>query len=191
VSNPNNTSTQNVATATFEATNFSASILPSSATVVAGSTAHYSVDVNASPGFGANVSFQCSSLPVGASCGFQPATLSFNGSNNQSSALSVTTTARPPTTITSTKWRGPVYALWLMAPGLALLSLGSRKRRRNRLLGFLALSTLFALVVLLPACSHTKEQPVVSGTPAGTYPLTVTATSGTNSQSIGFTLTVQ
>jgi hypothetical protein len=191
VSNPNNTSTQNVATATFEATNFSASILPSSATVVAGSTAHYSVDVNASPGFGANVSFQCSSLPVGASCGFQPATLSFNGSNNQSSALSVTTTARPPTTITSTKSRGPVYALWLMAPGLALLSLGSRKRRRNRLLGFLALSTLFALVVLLPACSHTKEQPVVSGTPAGTYPLTVTATSGTNSQSIGFTLTVQ
>jgi len=78
-----------------------------------------------------------------------------------------------------------------LCTGFDGLSLGGRKRTRTRLLGFLALSTLFALVLLLPACSHTKEQPVVTGTPAGTYPLTVTALSGSNSQSIGFTLTVQ
>jgi uncharacterized protein DUF11/beta-propeller repeat-containing protein len=191
VSNNNDTNTQNTASASFTATTFSASIAPASATVTAGATAFYSVNVNASPGFGANVSLTCSSLPVGATCGFNPSTLSFNGANNQSSALSVTTTARPPTTITSRKWRGPIYALWLMAPGMALLGLGSRKRRRNRLLAFLALSILFALVVLQPACSHQKEQPVVSGTPAGTYPLTVTATSGSSTQSIEFTLTVQ
>jgi hypothetical protein len=191
VGNNNDTNAQNSATASFTATTFSASIAPSAATVAAGNTAHYSVAVNASPGFGANVSLSCSSLPVGASCGFNPATLTFNGSGNQSSALSVTTTARPPTTITSRKWRGPVYALWLMAPGMALLGLGGSKRRRNRMLGFLALSTLFALVLLLPACSSQKQQPVVAGTPAGTYPLTVTATSGSSTQSLGFSLTVQ
>jgi hypothetical protein len=191
VSSGNNTGSQNSTTASFASTNFSASILPASATVVAGGSAHYSVAVNASPGFGANVSLNCISLPVGASCGFSPSSLSFNGSNNESSALTVTTTARPPTTITSRKWRGPVYALWLMVPGMALLGLGGSKRRRNRLLGFLVLSTLFALVVLLPACSTTKQQPVVSGTPAGTYPVTVTASSGSNTVSIGFTLTVQ
>ena len=191
VGNSNDTNAQNSATASFTATTFSASIAPSAATVAAGNTAHYSVSVNASPGFGANVSLSCSSLPVGASCGFNPATLTFNGSGNQSSALSVTTTARPPTTITSTRWRGPVYALWLMAPGMALLGLGGSKRRRNRMLGFLALSTLFALVLLLPACSSQKQQPVVAGTPAGTYPLTVTATSGSSTQSLGFSLTVQ
>jgi hypothetical protein len=191
VGNNNDTNTQNTASASFTATTFSASVAPASATVIAGGTAFYTVNVNASPGFGSNVSLTCSSLPVGATCGFNPSTLSFNGSNNQSSALSVTTTARPPTTITSRKWHGPIYALWLMAPGMALLGLGGSKRRRNRLLAFLALSILFALVVLQPACSHQKEQPVVSGTPAGTYPLTVTATSGSNSVPIGFTLTVQ
>jgi hypothetical protein len=74
---------------------------------------------------------------------------------------------------------------------MALLGLGGGKRRRNRMLVWLAVATLFTLMVLQPACSTTKEQPVVSGTPAGTYPLTVTATSGSNTQSIGFTLTVQ
>jgi hypothetical protein len=191
VQNSNNIDTQNTATASFTATGFSASIAPASATVIAGGPAFYTVNVNASPGFASNVSLTCSSLPVGATCGFNPSTLSFNGSNNQSSALTVTTTARPPITITARKWRGPIYALWLIAPGMALLGLGGSRRRRNRLLAFLALAVLFSLVVLQPACSSQKQQPVVSGTPAGTYPLTVTATSGSSTQSIGFTLTVQ
>jgi hypothetical protein len=78
-----------------------------------------------------------------------------------------------------------------MAPGMALLGLGGSRRRRTRLLGFLALSTLFAMIVLIPACSKTKQQPTVSGTPAGSYPLQVTATSGSFTQSAGFSLTVQ
>ncbi|MGA7319214.1 MAG: hypothetical protein WBW98_01810, partial [Candidatus Sulfotelmatobacter sp.] len=108
-----------------------------------------------------------------------------------SSTLNVTTTARPPTTISSAKWRGPFYALWLTAPGMALIGLGGKKRRRNRLLGLFVLLTLFAFIVPLPACSKAKQQPVVSGTPAGTYTLTVTATSGSFTQSVGFSLTVQ
>jgi hypothetical protein len=54
----------------------------------------------------------------------------------------------------------------------------------------MALLTVGALIMILPSCSKAKENPVVSGTPAGTYPITVTATSGTYTQSYGITLTV-
>jgi hypothetical protein len=46
--------------------------------------------------------------------------------------------------------------------------------------------TLFSLV-LLPACSQAVVQPPVSGTPAGSYTILVTAASGSDSktQSVG------
>jgi hypothetical protein len=55
----------------------------------------------------------------------------------------------------------------------------------------LVLLALLAFIMPLPACSKAKQQPVVSGTPAGTYTLTVTAASGSFTQSAGFSLTVQ
>ncbi|HZW80010.1 MAG TPA: SBBP repeat-containing protein [Candidatus Deferrimicrobiaceae bacterium] len=192
VTNSNNTNTSNTVTAAFTATDFSISILPSSQTVVAGNTATYSVFVSPSLTFGANVSLSCSSLPAGASCGFTPSTLTFNGPGQQSSTLNVTTTVRPISTISSTRWSSPFYALWLMVPGAALFGLGSGKRRRSRLLGFFLLWTVFSLIVLLPSCSKAKEQPTITGTPAGTYAgLSVTATSGSLTKSAGFSLTVQ
>lgn len=186
-----NTSNNNSLTATFSATNFSSSVTPSSQTVVAGNTATYSVQVAPFATFGSNVSLNCSSLPVGASCGFSPASLVFTGPGAQTATLNLTTTARPITTISSTKWRGAIYALWLIVPGMALVGIGGRKRRRNRLLGLLMIAMLFAFIVPLPGCSSPRQQPVVSGTPAGTYPLTVTATSGTYTVSAAFSLTVQ
>jgi uncharacterized repeat protein (TIGR01451 family) len=191
VTNSNDTNTSNTETASFTATDFAVSITPSSQTVVAGNTASYSVLVNPSLTYGANVSLTCASLPSGASCGFTPATLTFNGPGSQSSVLNLTTTARPVNTITSLGWHSPFYALWLMVPGVALFGLGSGKRRRSRVLGLFALWMVFALVILLPACSKTKQVIPVSGTPAGSYPLQVTATSGLFTQSAGFSLTVQ
>ncbi len=190
VTNSNNTNPSNTATASFTATDFSVSILPSSQTVVAGNTATYSVFVSPSLSFGANVALSCSSLPAGASCGFTPSTLTFNGPGQQSSTLNVTTTVRPISTISSTRWSSPFYALWLMVPGAALFGMGG-KRRRSRLLGLFLLWTVFSLIVLLPSCSKAKEQPTITGTPAGSYPLQVTATSGSFTKSAGFSLTVQ
>ena len=191
VTNSADTNPSNSATASFTATDFAVSITPSSQTVVAGNTAQYSVLVAPSQTFGANVSLTCASLPVGASCAFNPATLVFTGPGSQSSTLNLTTTARPVTTISSTGWHGPFYALWLMVPGAALFGVGTSKRRRKHLLGMFLLWTLFALVILQPACSSTKQQQIVTGTPAGSYPLQVTATSGSFTQSQGFSLTVQ
>jgi uncharacterized repeat protein (TIGR01451 family) len=190
VTNSNNTNTNNTATASFTATDFSVSITPSSQTVVAGNTAQYAVLVSPSQTYGANVSLSCASLPVGASCSFSPTTLNFNGAGSQSATMNLTTTARPVTTISSAGWHGPFYALWLMVPGIGLFGLGN-KRRRSRMLGLFLMWTVLSLMVLLPACSSKKQIQPVTGTPAGSYPLSVTATSGTFTQTAGFSLTVQ
>ncbi len=189
--NANNINVNSTTTASFTSTNFSLNINPSSQTVVAGNTATYTVQVSPVVTFGANVSLSCSAAPAGASCGFNPQSLTFNGPSAQSSILSLTTTSRPPTTISSTRGRGLTYAFLLMVPGMALVGLGGKKGRRNRLLGLVLVLALFSFIVPLPACSRAKQQPVVSGTPAGTYTLTVTAASGSFTQSTGFSLTVQ
>jgi hypothetical protein len=189
VNDSNNTNPSVTYSVPFTATSYSMQVLPSSQTVVAGNVAPFSVQVTPQITYGNNVSLSCSSLPVGASCGFNPATLPFNGPGTLSSALNLTTTARPLTTISSLGWRSPLYALWLIFPGMALV--GSGKRKWARWLGWLGVLTLFSLIMLLPACSKAKQEPIVTGTPAGTYPITVTATSGSYTQSYGITLTVQ
>lgn len=189
--NVNNTSTNISTFAPFVASSFFVKVAPSGQTVAAGSTATYNVQVSPSNGaFAANVSLTCSSLPTGAACNFVNSTLS-PLSGNASTVLNLTTTPQPTSTITSTGWRRPLYAFWLMGPGMALLSLGAGgKRRRKGWLGLLLLGVLFGLVALQPGCSSGKTQPTASGTPSGTYPLTVTATSGSFSQSAVFSLTV-
>jgi uncharacterized repeat protein (TIGR01451 family) len=189
--NVNNTSTNITTSAPFVASSFFVKIAPSGQTVAAGTTATFNVQVSPSNGaFGANVSLSCSSLPTGAACNFVNSTLT-PLSGNASTVLNLTTTPQPTTTITSVGWRHPFYALWLMGPGMALLSLGTGgKRRRKGLLGLVLLCLVFGLVLLQPACSGGKTQPTASGTPSGTFPLTLTATSGSLSQSAVFSLTV-
>jgi hypothetical protein len=144
--------------------------------------------------FPANITLSCSALPTGAGCSFTSTTVTLSGGGSASVGLNLTTTAQPETTVSSTGWRHPIYAFWLMVPGMALLGLGSGGKaggkKMKRLWGLLALSVLFAAVLLQPSCSTGKTQPTVSGTPSGTYALTITATSGTYTQNVPFSLTV-
>src|ERR1022692_913181 len=194
VSNSNDTNTNNTATAPFTAGGFSVSIAPAGQTVSAGSIGMYTVVVSPTQGvFPANISLSCSSLPTGAACNFANSTLTMNGASSASTILNLTTVAQPVNTVTAAAgWRRPLYALWLMIPGMAVLGLGTGKKRRgnkSRFLCLLTLCVLFMLVGLQPSCSSAKTQPVVSGTPSGTYPLTVTATSGSFTRTAPFSLT--
>jgi uncharacterized repeat protein (TIGR01451 family) len=195
VSSANDTNTSNTATASFTADDYTVAISPPSRTVAAGLPAVYAVNLSPTGSFPANVTLSCSALPTGAGCSFTSNTVSFSGGNGSASVgLNLTTTAQPETTVSSTGWRHPIYAFWLMVPGMALLGLGSGGKaggkKMKRLWGLLALSVLFAAVLLQPSCSTGKTQPTVSGTPSGTYALTITATSGTFTQSAPFSLTV-
>jgi len=182
----------NTTTASFQATDFAVSVLPNGQTVSAGSTARYTVQLTADKVYGGSISLTCGSAPVGAACNFGSSSLTLPGGSS-ATTLNLTTTARPINGTASLRaGHGPLYAFWLMVPGMALLGVGAGgRRRRHWLLGGAALSLLFALVLLQPACGKGKQPTTVSGTPAGNYSLTVTATSGSFSQSAGFNLTVQ
>jgi hypothetical protein len=193
VSDPTNTNTNNTTTASFTSTGYTVNVTPSSQTVSAGNLAQYNVVVSPTQGvFGANVSLTCSGqVPTGASCNFSTSTINLsNGTGSASTILNLTTTAQPVNSA-SAGWHRPLYAFWLAVPGMAFLGLGTgRRRRRNWLLGLIALMAFFTMSLLQPACSSPKTQPTVSGTPSGTYPLTVTATSGSFTKTAPFVLTV-
>jgi len=141
--------------------------------------------------FASSISLGCSSAPVGATCNFGSNSINLTSTNSASTSLNVTTTARPVNGAALKINRGWFYTFWLMVPGMALIGVGSAGKRRQRWLLGLGLSLLFALVLLQPACSSGKTPTTVSGTPAGNYSMTLTATSGSFTQSASFNLTVQ
>jgi uncharacterized repeat protein (TIGR01451 family) len=165
---------------------------PNGSVAVAGDTAVYQVQLTPHPVYSHAVSLGCTGLPTGAACNFSTQSVSLLGPG--SSTLNITTTARPVTTPGAsllTRHSRDFYAVWLAIPGLTLLGVGvGGGRRRRRMVGILMGCTLFAVLLLQPACSTTATQPPVSGTPPGTSNITVSATSGSDTKSQVITLFV-
>ncbi len=171
---------------------YSVAVSPSSASVqAAGDTATYQVQLFPHPIYGTNISLSCSGVPTGAACAFTSSSVTLQSASPGASTLNVTTTARPVVLPAASLERQHFYALWLCVPGLALLGVGvGGDRRRRRIAGMLLLCVVFALLALLPACSSSSTQPPVSGTPAGTYPIVVNASAGSDTKSATVYLTV-
>ena len=162
---------------------------PSNNVALAGDTAVYQVQLSPHPVYVSPISLACSGLPTGAACNFTTTPVTLQGPG--SSTLNITTTARPVVTPAASLLTRHFYAIWLAVPGLTLLGVGvGGERRRRRIVGILMFCALFALLMLQPACSGTKTQPPVSGTPPGNYTITVTATAGTDTKSGTVTLLV-
>jgi uncharacterized repeat protein (TIGR01451 family) len=186
----NNTNTNITAPAPFTASDFSLSVSPTSQTIAAGIVAKYTVQLIPAGAFGANVSLTCGALPAATACSFINSTLTLNG--NTQTVLNLQTTPQPVTTVGASAWQRPFYALWVVFPGMAFVGMGfGNKKRRSRVLGIFALALLGAIIFLQPSCSSSKATPpTVSGTPSGTYQISVTATSGSFSRTTSFQLTV-
>ncbi|HXW90429.1 MAG TPA: choice-of-anchor tandem repeat GloVer-containing protein, partial [Terriglobales bacterium] len=174
-------------------------ISSSTATIMPGQTANYTITVAAQAGFNQTVTLTCSGAPAQSTCSLSPS--SVNLSVSSSPAVTVTvTTAGNSATVTYPGSFAPANerALWLAVsglPGLVLLG-GSPRKRRSRILCALAGVCLLILVMTWPACGGGGgSSGTGTGTPAGTYNLTVTGSftsqSTTLSHTTNLTLVVQ
>lgn len=169
---------------------YSVSASPANTTVVAGNTATYQVQLTPHPVYGSGITLSVSGLPAGTQATFTTPTVTLQGTSPATITLNISTTARPIVTPTASLWTRPFYAIWLAFPGVALLGMGADRRRR-RIAGILLLSLISVILLLQPACSHQTTQPPINGTPAGTYPLTIAATSGSDTKNYPITLNVE
>jgi hypothetical protein len=163
----------------------------SPASVAAGGLASSIVTIAPANGFNDAVSLSCSVAPSATRapvCSLNPSSVA-GGSGT--STLAVSTTAATTASLTL-QWRGAVYAMCLPVGGLALLGAGFTsgwKKLFSLLLACLMLSGL----IFLAACGGSSSssgggQP---GTPAGTYTVTVSTTSGSLTHTTPVTLTVR
>jgi hypothetical protein len=169
---------------------YALSVTPANVTVQAGFTASYQVQLTPHPVYATPIALSVTGLPIATNAVFTATPITLQGTSPGSTILNIGTTTRPINTIVSLFTRH-FYAIWLPIPGMALFGLGSGGRRRRRIFGWMMFYWLLALIVFLPSCSGQIIQPPATGTPAGTYTLTVTATSGTDSKSQSIVLTVQ
>ena len=163
----------------------------SPATVSAGGSATSTITINPMNGFNGTVSLSCSSITPAVTrapaCTFNPSSVA-NGSGT--STLTVSTMAATSASL-SQQSEGVFYAIWLPIGGLALLGGGfisGWKKLFVLLLTFLMLSGL----IFLAACgggssSSGGGQP---GTPAGSYTVTISATSGSLTHTIPVVMTI-
>jgi uncharacterized repeat protein (TIGR01451 family) len=182
------------ASASLQVTSYTLDVQPPSVTVAAGNTATYTATVTPAGNYTASISLSCpSGLPSGTGgCTFSTNPITLSGTSPSSVQISITTTPRTSTT-GALRHTGPMYAIFLPIGGLTLLGfgLGGKYTRRQRVVGLLMLLLLVSLVAMQPACSHSSSTTINSGTPAGTYAVTVSATSGSFSQTNQISLVVQ
>jgi hypothetical protein len=178
-------------------TDFSVTPTPTTQTVAAGSPTTFTINTATVGGaFANNITFTASGFPTGAGATFSPTSVA----PGSSTTMTVTTTARGLAETMRTPFNpgGPNRPLWLIAVvlALALTSLGFAKLGRRsirRLIPIGAFALLLISAGYLSGCAGSGFPKVGSnlGTPAGTYTITVTGTSGTDVHSTTVTLVVQ
>lgn len=164
-------------------------------TVTAGTPAIYTILVNPLTVAGP-ATMSCSGLPAASTCTFSPATVPA-GVGGVGVTLTINTTARTAAVFdlrTGPRSYRPLFPLLLLLTAvLAAISMRYRLAQGRRLKPALALTGLL-LLAALSGCgggSPPPPPPVIQGTPAGTYTVTVNATSANATASSPVTLVVK
>jgi hypothetical protein len=159
----------------------------SSATVSAGGTANYSVAIGGA-GVSGTATLTCTGAPTGAICSL-PSSINVSGSSSSPFTVSVKTTgnsARLAPLDLRLRW---MWAMGLV--GVMLVSGGTRNRWTRHLLPFFLLLCLCGCGGGSGSSSAGGGPTGNTGTPTGSYTLTVQATMGSAVQSMPLTLKVQ
>ena len=161
-----------------------------SVTIVAGQAATYDLLAVSGAGFSDSVTLTCAGFPINSTCAVDPKTFllggtTFIGTSPQGVKISVNTA--PHTSSSSNSPAMPWYGLISFA-GMLLMK---RPRRRISLVSLVLLPALIFVAVFASCGGGQPSPPPSAGTPAGTYPITLTATSGKLTHNIKLTLIVQ
>jgi hypothetical protein len=150
-------------------------------TVTAGETAVFNLSIGGTPGAAGIATLGCQENIPNAACGVQPAMVVMNDTTPSNFIVSVATT--PPTSAMTTPLAAPnsspgapmsLPAFWMWVAALAMvLAMMAASKRRARVVMMAAM--LF--VVLWSSCvGNSPRASTIRSTPAGVYPVTVTAT---------------
>ena len=190
-------SPQTIALTGTGSTGFAVTAGTASATVAAGATATFNLTATAASGFSGSVNFTCAGAPTASTCSVSPNPANVTGGTPAMVGVTVTTTARSTAqlgtgqSLTAMSHFGHLHVLLgSLIFGMFLLPAGLGAKKGS------GTTVVLVGVVLISAAlfgcgGGGRSTPPVTGTPSGTYILTVTGTSGTTTQSTSLTLTVQ
>ena len=178
---------------------FNVSASPSTATVTKGSAANYTINLNANPDstgtFGGAVALSCSAgLPQATTCTFSQPAVNLSGAVTPVTLTIGTRTSQ--VNALNSVLPMQIYAAIFPVFGVVVMGLGgiiSVRRKKLLLLSLVILGLAFFAV----GCGGSHSTPITTppppntGTPTGTFTITVAATSGNVQHSTQVTLTVQ
>jgi hypothetical protein len=167
---------------------------PDEATVAAGNTASYALAIRPVNGLSGNLTLACSGAPRGATCAVEPSSVTLDGTSLEQVKVKVSTASRAGTLpMFNLPSDGSRRTMPLLLGLMALLAIAASRRRwavaaafRPALCppqgglhgGRLALAGLMLAMLVWASCGGGGGSMNFgsSGTPAGTYSLTVSGT---------------
>jgi hypothetical protein len=177
---------------------FTFSATPSSAAVAAGKSAQFNLTISSIGGFAQPISLSCSGLPKGASCAATANPVTPGGTTTTTVTVIVNTGLRtfvPPDRPISVQ---PPRAMpipnsgWLAVLTLLLATTALFSFRARRVAAMLVPVALVVIIIFMSmACNGGGQAGAAAGTPAGTYQIGITGTSGVISHTATVTLQVK
>ncbi|WP_260735806.1 FG-GAP-like repeat-containing protein [Tunturiibacter lichenicola] len=181
-------------TAPPPAATFSIALANATGTVAVGSNVTDTVTITPAGGFNQTVTLGCSGAPTNSTCILSPTSVTPTGTAAVTSTLTLTADT-PVASLVPTRHEFEFAALlpFGLLSSAAIFTLG-RRRKIGWSLQLLSLATLATLLAVAGCGGHhtTTTPPATTNTPTpGTYPLTVTATSGGATHTATYTVTIQ